>query len=112
MAPQGNALRRLNTLASMAGALIKGGQASLQSIGRHMDDDIDLENSLFLPQMYITKQAFGPVNVLYWHDKTRYERPLYLLTSLEYGPQAEAYYRKRYHIETFFGDIQITRLPY
>ena len=64
------------------------------------------QSSLFLPQMYITKEAFGPVNILYWHNKARYEKPLYLLTSLEYGPEAEAYYRKRYHIETFFGDIK------
>lgn len=63
------------------------------------------QKSLFLPQMYVTKQGFGPVNALYWHDR-RYENPLFLLTSLEYGPQAEAYYRKRYHIETFFGDIK------
>jgi hypothetical protein len=64
------------------------------------------QKSLFLPQMYVAKQGFGPVNVLFWHDRTRYDRPLYLLTSLEYGPQAETYYRKRYHIETFFGDIK------
>lgn len=64
------------------------------------------QKSLFLPQMYVTKQGFGPVNVLFWHDPTQYDRPLYLLTSLEYGPQAEKYYRKRYHIETFFSDIK------
>jgi len=65
----------------------------------------DGQNSLFLPHMYLTKKAFGPVNALYWHDRP-YEKPLFLLTSLECAPQAQAYYRKRYHIETFFGDLK------
>ena len=62
-------------------------------------------NHLMLHNMYITKDAFGPVNVLYWHDR-KYKNPLYLLTNLEYAPDAEKYYRKRYCIETFFSDIK------
>ena len=63
------------------------------------------QKSLFLPHMYLTKEGFGPVNALYWHDR-RYENPLFLLTSLDCAPQAQAYYRKRCHIETFFGDLK------
>ncbi len=62
-------------------------------------------NYLFLPDMYITTQAYGTVNVVYWHDK-RYKNPLFLLTNLEYAPQAERLYRKRYSIETLFGDLK------
>lgn len=60
---------------------------------------------LMLNNMYIQKEAFGTVNLVYWHDK-KYQHPLLLLTNLEYAPLAEAYYRKRYQIETFFGDIK------
>lgn len=60
---------------------------------------------LMLFNMYISAQAYGSVHVLYWHDK-KYEHPLYLLTNLEYAPRVQALYRKRYRIETFFGDIK------
>jgi hypothetical protein len=63
------------------------------------------EKSLFLADVYVFKQGFGAVNALYWHEP-RYADPLFLLTNLEYAPKAAAYYRKRYHIETFFGDIK------
>ena len=62
-------------------------------------------NHLMLSGMYINKQGFGAVNLVYWHNK-RYQHPLYLLTNLEYAPLAEYYYRRRYQIETFFGDIK------
>lgn len=62
-------------------------------------------NHLFLPNMYITKQGYGLVNLVYWHDK-RYQNPLYLLTNLEYAPMVKSFYRKRYLIETLFGDIK------
>jgi hypothetical protein len=61
---------------------------------------------LMFPQMYINNQeGYGPVNVVYWHNP-KYKNPLYLLTNLEYAPEAESFYRKRYRIETFFGDIK------
>ena len=62
-------------------------------------------NHLFLPGMYITKQAYGEVNVVYWHDR-KYKNPLYLLTNLEHAPQVERLYRKRYFIETLFADLK------
>lgn len=60
---------------------------------------------LFVKGYYITAEGFGPVNIVYWHDK-RYKKPLYLLTNLEYGPEAERFYRKRYIIETLFADLK------
>lgn len=63
------------------------------------------ENHLMLNDMYIAKKGYGIVNAVYWHDK-KYKDPLYLLTNLEYAPLVERLYRKRYCIETFFGDIK------
>lgn len=62
-------------------------------------------NHLYLPDMYVTKQGFGTVNVVYWHDK-KYQKPLFLLTNLDNAPQAEKLYRKRYIIETLFADLK------
>lgn len=72
-----------------------------------MDDMLPCrgDNHLFLPSMFINKQGYGTVNVVYWHDK-RYKKPLYLLTTLDYAPQAERLYRKRYIIETLFADYK------
>ncbi len=72
-----------------------------------MDDMLPQQGDdhLFLPDMYINKEGYGPVNVVYWHDK-RYKNPLYLLTNLDYAPLAESFYRKRYLIETLFGDLK------
>lgn len=63
------------------------------------------DNHLMLNDMYITAKGYGTVNLVYWHDK-KYQHPLYLLTNLEYAPLAESFYRRRYRIETFFGDIK------
>lgn len=62
-------------------------------------------NSYFLTDMYIFQQAYGPVHLLYWHEP-KYDRPLLLITNVEYAPMAARYYRKRYHIETFFADVK------
>lgn len=66
---------------------------------------MDNRRHFFLADMYITTAGFGPANIVYWHDK-RYKNPLYLLTNLEYAPEAERYYRKRYTIETLFADLK------
>lgn len=65
----------------------------------------DGANHMMFNEMYITKKGYGSVNLVYWHD-SKYQNPLYLLTNLEYAPLAERFYRKRYRIETFFGDIK------
>lgn len=72
-----------------------------------MDDMLPYQNTnhLFLPSMFVTKQGFGTVNIVYWHNR-RYKKPLFLLTSLDYAPLAEQYYRKRFLIETLFGDLK------
>jgi hypothetical protein len=57
----------------------------------------------FLPDILITQQQYGPVNLLVWHNK-KYKEPLYLLTNLNYPAEISRYYKKRFIIETFFSD--------
>lgn len=61
---------------------------------------------LMIENQYIGKhEKYGLVNVVIWHD-LKHKNPLYLLTNLEYAPDATKYYAKRFTIETFFGDIK------
>jgi len=64
------------------------------------------EKFFFAPQVWFKTELYGPVNVLCWHDQTRYKDPIYLVTNLELPQMAAHYYRKRASIETLFGDIK------
>ena len=66
---------------------------------------VDSNADIFMPNMYVFQNGYGPVNLLYWHE-AKYDRPLLLITNLDHAPLAASYYRKRYHIETFFGDVK------
>jgi len=59
----------------------------------------------FFTQVLFTAKRYGPVNVLYFHDKN-YEDPIYLATNFSEALDAIEYYRKRYLIETFFSDAK------
>jgi hypothetical protein len=50
-----------------------------------------------------TTQGYGPVTVIAWwaYGATN---PIYLVTNLELAAEACQWYRKRFHIETFFSD--------
>jgi DDE family transposase len=50
-----------------------------------------------------TRQAYGPVQVIAWWD-ARTDKPLYLVTNMILAEEACWWYRKRFHIETFFSD--------
>jgi hypothetical protein len=50
-----------------------------------------------------THQGYGPVTVIAWWEPSASE-PLYLVTNLELAEEACWWYRKRFHIETFFSD--------
>lgn len=54
-------------------------------------------------QVGFTQQATRSLNLVGWWSK-RYDRPLYLMTSIVNAYQACKYYRRRYQIETFFSD--------
>lgn len=50
-----------------------------------------------------TNQDYGPLTVIVWWAKEA-AKPLYLVTNLELAEEACQWYRKRFHIETFFSD--------
>ena len=54
-------------------------------------------------QVQFTRAGYGPVHVVGWWAEGEKE-PIYLVTNLKDIPQALAYYRKRFSIETFFSD--------
>lgn len=56
-----------------------------------------------MPEILITGQQYGPVNLLVWHNR-RYKEALYLLTDLDFPAEISRYYKKRFIIETFFSD--------
>ena len=54
-------------------------------------------------QVGFTQEAAVCLNLVGWWS-SRYDGPLYLVTSLANGYQACKYYRRRFQIETFFSD--------
>jgi phage tail protein X len=58
-----------------------------------------------LPEVYVTRQAYGPVMVLCCWAK-EYQEPLYLVSNLATAEEACRWYQKRFRIETFFSDQQ------
>jgi hypothetical protein len=59
----------------------------------------------FLPDIYYTEQLFGQVNAVFWQSK-KYKDPLYLITNFDLAFDAYDYYKKRFAIETLFGDLK------
>lgn len=59
----------------------------------------------FLPDVYYTEKKYGLVNAVFWQDK-RCKEPLYFITNVELAFDAYSYYKKRFAIETLFGDIK------
>jgi hypothetical protein len=64
---------------------------------------LQLDDQICLPQVWFTKEGYGPVSVI-----ARWERgfahPLYLVTNIELPDEAVYWYKKRFQIETFFSD--------
>lgn len=50
-----------------------------------------------------SKHEYGPLTAIALWQKP-YKEPLYLLTNLDLAQEAVFYYKKRFHIETFFSD--------
>lgn len=56
-----------------------------------------------LSRAQFTGKGYGPVQVIAWWDKA-YEAPVYLVTNVPHKRKACSWYRKRFHVETFFSD--------
>jgi hypothetical protein len=64
---------------------------------------IDPEELIELPDVGITQEAYGPVNILAFRQEANKE-PFYLVTNCELPEEAREWYKKRFQIETFFSD--------
>jgi len=61
------------------------------------------QEHFFLPDLKITQQRYGPVNLLIWHSK-KHKEALYLLSNIDFAQQISGHYKKRFTIETLFSD--------
>lgn len=52
-------------------------------------------------EIYFIEDACDGDNAVYWHCK-KYKDPIFLLTTMDLGPMACDYYRRRFKIETLF----------
>lgn len=64
------------------------------------------KNSFFYaPEIYMTEKRFGMVNFVAYHEQ-EYEDPLFLVSNLDYPPLIIQYYKRRFRIETLFGNMK------
>lgn len=61
------------------------------------------DDQIAIPDVRFTLEGYGPVTVMAIWDK-EYLEPIYLVTNFELPDEAWHYYKKRFQIETFFGD--------
>jgi len=52
-----------------------------------------------------TKNRYGPLHATLWHQP-KLDKPIYLLSNFELCFDTLFYYKKRWSIETFFGDVK------
>lgn len=65
---------------------------------------LEEEETLFFEQIKFTKKEFK-TNLFIWQGKGHKE-PLILVTNLDFAPQIERFYKKRFKIEPFFRDLK------
>jgi hypothetical protein len=61
------------------------------------------DDLIYVPNVWFTREGYGPVNVIAWWQRG-YQEPIFLVTSFDMPDQACYWYKKRFRIETFFGD--------
>jgi hypothetical protein len=73
---------------------------------RQLDSfDLQPDETIWLEQVRLTQQAFGPVNILLTFD-ARHNRLVPIVTSLPLPQEAQRWYRKRPWTEPLFGDLK------
>ena len=63
------------------------------------------EKFMIVHDVAYTKHRYGPVNAIAWKER-KWDNTLYLLSNFELSYTFAFYYRKRWSIETLFGDIK------
>lgn len=61
------------------------------------------DDRIVIPEVWFTLEGYGPVTVMAIWEKG-YQEPLYLVTNFELPDEAWFWYKKRFQIETLFGD--------
>jgi Transposase DDE domain len=84
----------MSTVATWAGAPFR-----LDALGACIQPGRLIE----LKEAYVTREAYGPIMVL-WCWAKGYQEPLYLVSNLATAEEACRWYQKRFRIETFFSD--------
>ena len=64
---------------------------------------VEKECFFAVPEVYFTQKGYGPLQAILWKE-SRYQKPVCLVTNMELAAEACYWYRKRFHIETFFSD--------
>ena len=64
-----------------------------------------IQDHFWLPEVYFSEQRYGVVYCLVWHQYI-YENPIYLVTNIDEVIDVKHFYKKRFSIETIFGDIK------
>ncbi len=64
------------------------------------------ETFVFIPSVDFSKEKYPDVHFLYWHDKTVYDDPLFLISSYDDPFVIIFYYKQRFAIETLFKDLK------
>jgi Transposase DDE domain len=64
------------------------------------------DKCFFIPDVQFSKQKLENVNFLYWFDEKKYEKPLFLISSLDNAPDIQAGYRVRFDIESLFKNLK------
>lgn len=63
------------------------------------------EKFMMVQNVAYTKKRYGHVNACVWHE-AKWDNPIYLLSNFELAFDIAQYYKKRWSIETFFGDVK------
>jgi hypothetical protein len=61
------------------------------------------DDLIHVPNVCFTREGYGPVHVIAWWQRG-YQQPIFLCTSFDMHDEACYWYKKRFRIETFFGD--------
>jgi len=56
-----------------------------------------------LPGVFFTQKGYGPLHAIYWKSP-QFKKAICLISNFELAGEACFWYRKRFHIETFFSD--------
>lgn len=66
----------------------------------------DEVTSFFIPNIEFSNEKLEKVNFLYWFDFKIYEKPLFLISTLDNAPDIQDAYAIRFRIETMFKDLK------